>query len=457
MPPARGIVVVANRLPVQRVARRGEWEVSPGGLVSALSRAIAGRDAHWVGWTGTTDYQGAPFDHDGVMQHPVPLSASDIDAYYNGFSNAALWPLYHGALRPAEYRREWWQRYVEVNRRFAEHAAEATRRGGTVWVHDYQLQLVPGFIRELRPDVRVGFFLHIPFPPLELFAQLPWRRQVLAGILGADLVGFQTQLSAANFSRAAKQYGGGRTVAGAVEVDSRRVRVGAYPITIDVCHFVSLAQSSEVRWKAKELRESINHERRVILGVDRLDYTKGVSLRLQAFEHLLSRRPELAAEVVLLQVAVPSRERVSQYQAMRNRIEQLVGRINGTYGVPGRFPVHYLYRSLDAPDLVAAYTVADVMAVTPLADGMNLVAKEYVACRLADDGVLVLSEFAGAAAELRRAILVNPHDVDMMSDAFETALEMPQAEQKRRMQSLRRAVTRHDVHHWASRFLEALG
>jgi trehalose 6-phosphate synthase len=450
-----GLVIVANRLPVRRVHRTGapRWETSPGGLVSALSSVLRAGGCTWIGWPGTVGATPAAFEFGGVHYAPVALSRHELDTFYEGFSNRSLWPLYHDAVRTPEFHRTWWGPYVEVNRRFAERAAALAAPGATVWVHDYHLQLVPRMLRDLRPDLYVGFFLHIPFPPVELFLQLPWRRQILEGLLGADLVGFQTLLGAQNFVRLARRF---HPVGGTDErlrFEGRTVRVGAFPISIDVAHFERLAQSADVVAQATKLRQRFAFSRRILLGVDRLDYTKGIDRRLKAFDTLLTAHPHLAQELVFVQIAVPSRERVSEYAETRSDVEHLVGRINGRHGEAGIVPVHYLYRSLSPEQLVAYYLVADVMVVTPLRDGMNLVAKEYVTCRHDDSGMLVLSEFTGAADELDQALLVNPHDIDGLAAALHEAVRMDPARARRRMAAMRRVVRRHDVERWAANFL----
>lgn len=452
------LVVIANRLPVARQRQKGkksEWTISPGGLVSALTPILQESRGAWVGWHGSSGAAPDPFDNEGIRLRPVGLSRSEFSAFYEGFSNRTLWPLYHDALRTPEFRRRWWWPYRDVNRRFAEAAAEELRPGDVAWVQDYHLQLVPSMLRELRPDVRIGFFLHIPFPALELYSRLPWRREIVEGLLGADLIGFQTRLGVKNFFEAARRFGGYRLRDGKVQVGGREASVRALPISIDAAEFASIAQTDRVRRRAAQLKERIE-ARKLILGVDRLDYTKGIDVRLRAVEEVLSRGNFGVEDFCAIQVAVPSRETVTEYAEQRSRIEELVGRINGEFSETGATAVQYLRRSLPREELVAYYLAADVMAVTPLRDGMNLVAKEYVASRVDGDGVLVLSEFAGAASELRQAMLVNPFDIDGMASTLEAALGMEERAMRRQMATLRRAVARHDVHDWAEQFFGAL-
>jgi trehalose 6-phosphate synthase len=450
-----GLVVVANRLPVRRIGGKG-WEISPGGLVSALKPFVTERRATWIGWTGVAGLAPEPFDFRGFHLHPVRLSRRDIEGFYHGFSNRTLWPLYHDAVRWPEYHREWWAHYLEVNRRFAETTAQVAGRGALVWIHDYHLQLVPSILKSLRPDLRIGFFLHVPFPPQELFAQLPWRKQILEGMLGADLVGFQTDSGRRNFSQLARRYLGVTGTSHRINFQGRRVALGAFPVSIDYKYFEKLAESAKVREASERLRESLGQGRHILLGVDRLDYTKGIDIRLKAFHEALMRGELSVGNCVMVQVAVPSRENVVTYTDLKARIEGIVGRINGDFGEVGRTPVHYLHRSLSPHELVALYRLADVMLVTPFRDGMNLVAKEYVACRVDNTGVLVLSEFTGSALELKSAIIVNPHDVDGLSAAYVRALRLPRADMVRRMRSLRAVVKAHDVIDWGESFLRAL-
>ena len=453
-------VVVANRLPVdlEKLPDGTErWKRSPGGLVTALEPMLRSRDGAWVGWPGLADADVEPLIEDGLQLHPVRLSAQEVEDYYEGFSNGTLWPLYHDVVAPPAFHRHWWQAYLRVNQRFAETVAEVAAPGATVWIQDYQLQLLPAALRTLRPDLRIGFFLHIPFPPTELFMQLPWRRQIVDGLLGADLVGFHTPGGARNFRLLATRLSDATAGPGRNDVTygDRTVKLGAFPISIDSARLDELSHLPEVQERAKQIRAELGDPAHVILGVDRLDYTKGINVRLRAFEELLDEGR--ADDTVMIQLATPSRERVEHYQRMRNDIEQSVGRINGEHARVGHPVLHYLHQSLPREELVAFFLAADVMLVTPLRDGMNLVAKEYVACRSDGGGVLVLSEFAGAAIELKDAILVNPHDTDGVKDALHTALQMPEAEGRRRMKALRRQVMAHDVDRWARSFLDALG
>ncbi|HKT06127.1 MAG TPA: trehalose-6-phosphate synthase [Rugosimonospora sp.] len=456
----RSLVVVANRLPIDETMSDSgvrEWRRSPGGLVSALHPVLRNGNATWVGWAGCVGPAPDLPDVEGVALRAVPLSAEEFENYYEGFSNSTLWPLYHDAVEQPVYHRRWWESYHRVNKRFAEAAAEAAPDGACVWIQDYHLQLVPALLRALRPDLRIGFFLHIPFPPSELFRQIPRRAELLRGLLGADLIGFQNPGGAHNFVRLADRLLDVRARNLNVEVDGRVVRVGAFPISIDVAEMQRLAATPEVREQAAQIRRDLGEPDRIMLCVDRLDYTKGIEHRFKAYRELLADGRVKVPDTVLVQVAVPSRERVEHYKLLRDKVEREVGGINGEYGRLGVPAVHYLNSSFNRTELAALYLAADVMAVTPLRDGMNLVAKEYVASRVDNGGTLVLSEFAGAAAELKHAYQVNPHDLDGLKDALVHALEADPSDTARRMRAMRRYLAAHDVGHWARTYLSALG
>jgi len=451
----RPLIVAANRLPVTRTD--DGWTTSPGGLVRALLPIVQESKGSWVGWTGETDGSPEMLHVDGIDLYPIPISDEELQRYYEGFSNDTLWPLYHDAIRESGYQGDDWDAYVDVNQRFAVQLANIAPEGAAVWIHDYHLQLVPAFLREQRADVRIGWFNHIPFPPLELFQRLPWRTEIITGLLGADVLGFQRERGARNFVAAAGE------LAGAVEVADdllhhagRNVQVGHFPISIDVDEFQLLASGRAVRQRTSQFRTRLGDPEVILLGVDRLDYTKGIGSRLRAFGQLLDDGRLDPQRHVLVQVATPTREGVELYQEERREIEQIVGEINGRHARLGYPVIHYLYRMLSLDDLIPLYRVGDVMLVTPFRDGMNLVAKEYVAAHVDGDGVLVLSEFTGAADELSDAILVNPHDERALQDAIVAAVEMHRHERRPRMESMRKAVAAANVGHWAESFLTAL-
>jgi trehalose 6-phosphate synthase len=464
--PGYSFVVVASRLPVDRsedADGQTHWRASPGGLVAALEPVVRQAGGAWVGWPGDAEPAPEPFDFEGMRLVGIGLSPAEISDFYEGFCNATLWPLYHDVIAPPEFRRPWWEAYVAVNRRFAAAAADEAAPGATIWVHDYQLQLVPGMVRELRQDVRIGFFNHIPFPGYEIFAQLPWRRQVVAGLLGADLVGFQRQSDTTNFLRACRRAAGLTTRGSLVRVPGpgpadgdREVRAAAFPISIDTKAFEEIAGRPEVQARAREIRVALGEPSLMLLGVDRLDYTKGILHRLNAFAEVLDEGLLKMPGTLLVQVASPSRERVEQYRLLRDEVEVTVGQINGEHAELGIPPVQYLHQSYPRDEMAALYLAADVMLVTALRDGMNLVAKEFVASRLDESGALVLSEFTGAADELTGAFLVNPHDIEGLKETIVRAATVSPAEARRRMRTMRRRVREHDVAFWAASFLRAL-
>lgn len=460
------LVVVANRLPVDaKTLPDGatEWVTSPGGLVTAMESVMRTVDSGaWVGWAGSPGDAPEPFEADGMHLYPVALEQDDVEKYYEGFSNGTLWPLYHDVIVDPVFHRTWWDSYVTTNRRFAKAAAPVAARNGVVWVHDYQLQLVPEMIRAARPDVRIGFFNHIPFPPVELFSQLPKRNQILRGLLGSDVVGFQRESDSLNFLASVRKLLGYQvdghviTVPGIGSAPSREVIAQTFPISIDSAAVSALTEDPEVIERTAQLRRDLGNPKKIVLGVDRLDYTKGIRHRLKAWQELLNDGSVDPHDTVMIQVATPSRERVDAYRQLRDEVELTVGRINGDFAPIGRPAVSYQHRSFDRRDMTALFMAADVVLVTALRDGMNLVAKEYVASRPDLRGVLVLSEFAGAADELRAAVLVNPHDIDELKAATLRALAMTEEDQEEAMRSLRRQVMDHDVQAWAHSFLDVL-
>jgi trehalose 6-phosphate synthase/phosphatase len=465
------LVVVSNRLPftLTKDAQEG-WKVEPGsgGLVTALRPVLQDRGGRWIGWPGVTreDLENAGAVLSAARQHygydlvPVTLSNEERDDFYHGFSNEVLWPLFHDLPSLCRFRPQYWKAYQAVNRRFAEVTAAETKPEDFVWVHDYQLITVARELRELGLRSRIGFFLHIPFPPIDLFLKLPWRFPILRALLEYDLVGFQTPGFRRNFLQCVRLLLEGAEVSGkgdvqTIRLDGREVRVGSFPISIDVREFERKASDPEVLAKVRSLRED-EPNRKIVLGVDRLDYTKGIPLKLEAFRTLLQKFPDLLGRITLFQVVIPSREDIPRYQRQRVEIEQLVGEINGKFTRSGWVPIHYIYRNLEWPRLPAYYRAADVALVTPLKDGMNLVAKEYCATHVDEDGALVLSEFAGAAAQLQRgAFLVNPYDTEGVADALQRAVLLSSREQRRRMRALRRAVSDYDIYRWVDAFLEA--
>ena len=456
------LLTVANRLPVTARLESGGVRLVPasGGLATGLSGWHQAERGLWIGWPGQvrlTEEQQRSLDaqlHDSGLV-PVYLSQDQVERYYEGFSNRVIWPLFHYQVDRVPVDASGWEAYRQANQRFANAVADVYRPGDAIWVHDYQLMLVPEMLRRLLPEARIGFFLHVPFPSSEVFRILPWRREILEGLLAADLVGFHTFAYQRHFLTSLLHVEGIEAEVDRIRVGGRTVRAGVFPMGIDAQAFDALARHPEVTAEVAAIRDHAGR-RRILLGVDRLDYTKGIPRRLTAIERLLTHEPHLRDSIRYMQVAVPSRERLDTYEAFRRQVEEAVGRINGACATLRSTPIHYMHRSVSRKQLVALYCAADVMIVTPLRDGMNLVAKEFVASRADEDGVLVLSEFAGAAAELGEALIVNPYDVEAVAGAVRTALAMTPAERQTRMRNLRRRVIEHDVHQWAKRFVDQL-
>ena len=455
------VLLVSNRLPVTLTNGEDGLQVHPstGGLATALATVHDSGRSLWFGWPGLVEGVPAAEVARALAPHrvvPIHITAAEVKAYYDGFCNGVLWPLSHYLLEKVRLdETDDWPAYWAVNERFAEVVASHWRPGDLIWVHDYHLTLLPSMLRHRCPGARIGFFLHVPFPGPEVFRILPRRNEVLRGMIGADVVGFQTAGFAYSFAYACSQLLGLELSGDVLSDSGRPVRVASFPIGIDADAFAARAASPEVKTRVEALRAD-SQGRKLLLSVDRFDYTKGHVRRILAFERMLQLRPELKDQLHVIQLAVPTREQVDAYADYRAQVNELIGRINGTYGSPTRGLVHLLYRSVDPDELSALYAAADVMLVTPLRDGMNLVAKEYVASRIADDGVLVLSEFAGAATELHEALQINPYDLDAFAWAILRAIEMPPYEQQLRMQGLRKTVHSAPVSQWAASFIDAL-
>jgi trehalose 6-phosphate synthase/phosphatase len=460
------LLVVSNRLPLSvKKLRDGHWrsEASSGGLQSAMAPILARRGGVWIGWPGYGpraadegwDEQIAQWKEErGYVAVDLP---SDLARkFYEGYANQTLWPLFHSFSTRFDYDAELWAAYVTANRRFRDAVLEQLQPGDTVWVHDYHLMLLPRMLREVAPETRIGFFLHIPFPASELLRILPRRDEVLRGLLGADLVAFQTHADLQHFRASLLRLIGLPSQMDRVVAQGHATRLEALPISIAPAEFTDLLDHDEPTRRAlSNLRERF-HEQRILLAVDRLDYTKGIPQRLRAFRKLLASAPHLRGKVTLVQVAVPSRERIPEYERLRHEVSDLVGEVNGEFGQTDWTPIVYMRRGISRSELVALYAAAHVGWVTPLRDGMNLVAKEYVACHRGSDGALMLSEFAGAAAEMGEAFLVNPYDEERTAAALERILDMPLEERQDRMAVLHRRVLRNNVFRWADRFLMLL-
>jgi trehalose 6-phosphate synthase len=462
----RRLLVISNRLPAVISPQDGRWRIAPasGGLVTALAPVMKRSGGIWVGWPGCGEE--APLEQlleefsqqEGYRLTAVPLTEEMVAKYYLGFSNETLWPLFHDLLGHCRFSGENWQAYVEVNQVFAEVAAAQAAPDDLLWIHDYQLALVGAQLRALGLTQPLAFFLHIPFPGPDLFRRLPWKLPLLRSLLAYDLLGFQTLRDRRNFVASAISFLPDIEVIRRqrhftlLRYGARTVKVGHFPISIDYEEFNSGAAEPHVAEAAWYLHESFG-DRQLLLGIDRLDYTKGVPERFLAFERALEKYPELKEKISLLQLVVPSRTEVAEYQILKEQLDQLAGRINARFAEAGWTPIHYVFRSLDRVQLLAHYRTAEIALITPLRDGMNLVAKEYCAASVENRGVLILSEFAGAAEQMgRSALVVNPYDVDGTADAIYQAFIMPEEERQRRMQLLRDDLRHQDVHRWVRSF-----
>ncbi|MEE9608489.1 MAG: bifunctional alpha,alpha-trehalose-phosphate synthase (UDP-forming)/trehalose-phosphatase [Myxococcota bacterium] len=449
----QAILVVSNRLPFTfaRTSAGFERRRSAGGLVSALEPVLHKRGGVWVGWPGIEIQEGEQLPTTGEPYRiaPVLLSENEISRYYHGFSNRTLWPLMHSMPERTRFDRREWETYEKVNERFAQAVAAEAGDAGVVWIHDYHLMLTPPRVRQELPDARLAFFLHVPFPPYDIFRLLPWDREILRALLACDLIGFHVRGYAQNFLDCVERSLGARVhhQEMLVEYGNRTTRIGALPIGIDFDHFEALALATA--------EQPQNQRQQLVLGVDRLDYTKGIPERISAFERLLELHPEHREKVVLLQLAVPSRSQVAEYKELKREIDELVGRVNGRFATAEWSPIRYLYRAISQERLAALYRDANVALVTPLRDGMNLVAKEFVACQVSDPGVLILSLLAGAADTMREGLRVNPYDIDGTAEAIHRALNMDEAERRSRMAALRRREKRDNVDAWVKSLLEA--
>ncbi len=465
---SKHLVIASNRLPfvLERVGDR--WRIIPGsgGLVTAMAPVLRDRGGLWIGWPGTSETENisAPLEaaasDAGYSMKPVFLSESEIQQYYEGLSNEVIWPLFHDLQSYCNFEPSYWQVYRKINKRFASVIAESSRKDDFIWVHDYHLICVANELKKMGLRTRTGFFLHIPFPTPDIFIKLPWRIEILKSLLDYDLVGFQTLGDRRNFVQCLRTFirdistsGKGQVIS--VKSGDRTIRVGSFPISIDYKEFSRLAGSKEVADNAWYIHEDLP-EVKIVLGIDRLDYTKGILYRLKAFRLFLENHPELHRKITLFQVVVPSRRNIPMYQDLKVEIERLVGEINGMFTKTGWVPIHYIYRSLSRLELLAYYRTAEIALITPLKDGMNLVAKEYCASNIEQYGALILSEFAGAAAQLQKgAIMVNPYDIKGVAEALFAAYTLPLKERKARMRKMQQSVARYDIYWWVNSFLEA--
>jgi trehalose 6-phosphate synthase/phosphatase len=477
MPDSEKLTIVSNRLPVvmEFDEHRQQWAGRPGsgGLVSAMNPILERRGGTWVGWPGMVAEQAEGSEEQlaevlvdignksGYELEPVMLSRAEVDGYYGGFANSVLWPLFHGFPNRCDFNPDFWQSYRQVNQKFAATLAQTINPGQPIWVHDYHLIGVAEQLREMASPGNIGYFLHIPFPALENYVKLPWRADLMRSLLAYDLLGFQSGRDKRNFLECVErlmpeaEIAHGESMA-TVEIHGDQVTVGVFPISIDFDDFDGRARSKEVESRMQRLREELGPYD-VLLGIDRLDYTKGLIERFEAFELLLDRHPELSEEIVFFQLVVPSRESVPEYQALKKEIDRIVGRINGRFSTSKWQPIHYLYNTVEIEELTALYRHASVGVVTPLCDGMNLVSKEFCASQIDEIGALILSEFAGAADEFHEdAILVNPYDTVGTAEAIHQAVTMSVEERKERMAGLRGLIEAHNVYWWANQFVDSL-
>ncbi|WP_290476684.1 bifunctional alpha,alpha-trehalose-phosphate synthase (UDP-forming)/trehalose-phosphatase, partial [Leeuwenhoekiella sp. UBA1003] len=464
-------IIISNRLPLQLKIENQKIEATPsvGGLATGMKSVHRDGNGVWIGWTGLTEEE-IPADLvDDVVEAtikeqcvPVSLNQDDIDGFYYGFSNRTIWPLFHYFIEYAEFEKESWQSYKRVNEKYAEVVLDNIEEGDTVWVHDYQLMLLPALIKKERPDVQIGFFLHIPFPSYEVFRILPWREEILKGLLGSDLIGFHTYDYQRHFLSSVSRILRHEVSFNEITLKDRMVTVNSFPMGIDYKKFSDAAAKHDSAKNQSELQRRLDMhidstpDAKMILSIDRLDYSKGIANRIRAYEYFLEKYPQFKEKVRLVMLAVPSRSNVPQYQLLKKEVDELVGRINGKFATVSWTPIWYFYRSMPFENLIDLYTTCEVALLTPIRDGMNLVAKEYVATRSHGTGVLILSEMAGAAQEMSEAVIINPNNFEEIADALKQAIEMPEAEQVKRNKFLQKRLKRYNVEKWAEDFMHAL-
>ncbi|WP_338731022.1 bifunctional alpha,alpha-trehalose-phosphate synthase (UDP-forming)/trehalose-phosphatase [Mangrovimonas cancribranchiae] len=466
-------IIVSNRLPLQVKLEDDNLNIKPsvGGLATGMKSVHAEGNGIWIGWSGLTEEELNENLSEQVNKAvakekcaTVPLTQSDIDNYYLGFSNKTLWPLFHYFSEYTVFESEQWETYKKVNQKFADVVLEHINDGDTVWVHDYQLLLLPKLIKDKKPNTTIGFFLHIPYPSYEIFRTFPWREELLHGMLGSDLIGFHTYDYERHFLSSVKRILRLDVKFNEVSYLDRIVKVDSFPMGIDYKKFenAALKHTNQEDDEKSELQRRLDDhiqsgsEAKMILSIDRMDYTKGIPNRIRAFEYFLNKYPQFKEKVRLIMLAVPSRSDVPQYQKLKRETDELVGRINGQFATVSWTPIWYFYRSMPFENLIDLYTSSDIALITPIRDGMNLVAKEYVATRTNQDGVLILSEMAGASKEMNEALLINPNNFAEIADTVKYALEMPLAEQKSRIEILQKRLKRYSVEKWAEEFLKSL-
>jgi trehalose 6-phosphate synthase/phosphatase len=465
------LIIVSNRLPIILEKRKdNKWNIKPGtgGLVTAMAPVLKNRGGLWIGWPGNIlrekrTMDGILHEHKkdiGFNLKAVDLSLKEKEYFYKGFSNEIIWPLFHDFIAHCNFNPVFWHYYKKVNKKFVDVITKFACQDDFIWIHDYHLFLVADGLRKAGFHNTLGFFLHIPFPPPDVFIRLPWRIQILHALLDYNLIGFQTQRDRRNFIQCLRTFikeikviGKGQVVS--LNIQDQQIRLGVFPISIDYEEFSHLANSQQVAEAAWYIHENFP-DRKIIFGIDRLDYTKGIPERLRAFRNALRRYPELQKKVTFIQVVVPSRREISKYETLKIEIERLIGEINGEFTQMGWVPLQYLFRSLNREELISYYRTSEILFLTPLKDGMNLVAKEYCASNSGEEGILILSEFAGTAAQFQKnVLLVNPHDIEGMADAIHKAYHMTHETRKRRMRRLRQNVRKFNIFWWVDSFLSA--
>ncbi len=466
-------IIISNRLPVQLQISNGSITAVPsvGGLATGMKSVHSGSDSVWIGWSGLTDEEIpeelVPKIDKALAEHgssKVNLTSEEVEGFYFGFSNRTIWPLFHYFLEYSEFELNSWNIYKTVNQKFADAILEKAEDDDIIWVHDYQLMLVPQMVREKRPNISIGFFLHIPFPSFEIFRTLPWREEILRGLLGSDLIGFHIYDYERHFLSSVRRLLGLEVSFNEIYLDNRVIKVDSFPMGIDYKKFSDAAKehSQKPASQQSELQQRLNThkqsdpEAKFFLSIDRLDYSKGIAKRLYAFEYFLNKYPQYKEKVRLIILAVPSRSNVPQYQLLKREIDELVGRINGEFSTVSWTPIWYFYRSMPFDNLIDLYTSSDIAWLTPLRDGMNLVAKEYIATRTDKTGVLILSEMAGSANEMNEALLINPNNFEQIADALYEAINMPKEEQQARNELLQNRLERYNVEKWANSFMTSL-
>ncbi len=462
------LVIASNRLPFVFKKVDGYWKIEPGsgGLVTALAPVLRDRGGLWIGWPGTfeitdiSDSLKTASEKAGYNMEAVQMNEEEVHKYYQGFSNEVIWPLFHDLQSYCNFDPDYWNFYKLINERFASVLKKTTTQNDFIWIHDYHLMCVAKYLREANIKNNLAFYLHIPFPPLDIFSKLPWRIEILLAILDYDLVGFQSERDSRNFIQCLETFiKDARTEKSGKFINAfvgdKVLKIGSFPISIDYNEFSKMARSKPVADHAWFIHEDIPNSK-IVLGIDRLDYTKGITYRLQAFRKLLMSHPELHRKVTLIQVVVPSRRNIPMYQELKLDIEHLVSEINGEFTRSGWVPIHYIHRSLPRRELLAYYRTAEIALITPLKDGMNLIAKEYCASNIEKSGSVILSEFAGAASQMKNdVLLVNPYNIDEVADAIYSAINMNLKKRKKHMGRLQKSIQKHDIYWWLNSFLSA--